>query len=599
MSEQSLTLNNAGAFGMHPARHGRPRVDSVSALSKSGARVSRAGGAHFKKEAPATAGTVKHSASSAKSSGVKAKPTSPKPASPKKAPTNKVKSPASTTKSPATTAMAPKAVYVPNGKDYGVKGSGSDKTPKKKGNSKTPLIVCGVIAGIYLVGAITFSQVYMPGTKINGQDVSLKSPSAVAQEYEAASSSYALKVAGDNIDLTIPASDVNLQYNYASTLSSVDQGGAPFAWPVKVFTGNNLSVNFAPTYDQDKLQSLVQAAVDKANQGATQPTNATIAYNSSSKAYEVTPDQYGTAVDGQKTLDNVKAALDSSLTSLNLGEESLVAPTVLASDPKLASAADSANKMLNASQSLMVNGTESTKVAADQINTWVFLSDDLTPMVSLDAVKQWVNDTYAPTVNTVGGTRTYTTPYGKQVTVTGGTYGFNVDVDGLAQAIDNGVQSGNAGSIDVPFSSTAASYNPGSQDWGKRYIDIDITEQHARMYDDSGALIWESDIVSGNPLKGFDTPEGVYTINENKTRNTVLVGLDYNHDGEPDYKTPVSFWNPFIGNLVALHDAPTRGAFGGSIYKGRGSHGCVNLPVSKAKQLYELCQVGDVVVVHA
>ena len=62
--------------------------------------------------------------------------------------------------------MAPKAVYVPNGKDYGVKGSGSDKTPKKKGNSKTPLIVCGVIAGIYLVGAITFSQVYMPGTKI-------------------------------------------------------------------------------------------------------------------------------------------------------------------------------------------------------------------------------------------------------------------------------------------------------------------------------------------------------------------------------------------------------------------------------------------------
>ena len=81
------------------------------------------------------------------------------------------------------------------------------------------------------------------------------------------------------------------------------------------------------------------------------------------------------------------------------------------------------------------------------------------------------------------------------------------------------------------------------------------------------------------------------------TRNTVLIGLDWDEDGEPDYETPVSYWMPFINNLVALHDS-ARSSFGGSIYQWNGSHGCVNLPLDKAESLYGLVKVGDVVVVH-
>jgi lipoprotein-anchoring transpeptidase ErfK/SrfK len=32
--------------------------------------------------------------------------------------------------------------------------------------------------------------------------------------------------------------------------------------------------------------------------------------------------------------------------------------------------------------------------------------------------------------------------------------------------------------------------------------------------------------------------------------------------------------------------------------EGYGSHGCINLPVDNAASLYDLCSVGDVVVVH-
>ena len=152
----------------------------------------------------------------------------------------------------------------------------------------------------------------------------------------------------------------------------------------------------------------------------------------------------------------------------------------------------------------------------------------------------------------------------------------------------------------MPYSQSGqVTPDEGGRDWGNRYIDVDLTEQHVRMYDDSGALIWESDCVSGDSSKGHDTPTGVNQINDNKRSGNVrLSGLDYNGDGQPDYVSYVEYWMPFVQNLVALHDADWRYSFGGTIYQRDGSHGCVNLPVDKAAELYDLCQVGDVVVVH-
>lgn len=64
-----------------------------------------------------------------------------------------------------------------------------------------------------------------------------------------------------------------------------------------------------------------------------------------------------------------------------------------------------------------------------------------------------------------------------------------------------------------------------------------------------------------------------------------------------DYETPVSYWMPFNGN-VGLHDASWRKQFGGDIYKKSGSHGCVNMPPEKAKELFSLIEKGDPVIVY-
>ncbi|MBQ7219118.1 MAG: L,D-transpeptidase, partial [Ruminococcus sp.] len=86
-----------------------------------------------------------------------------------------------------------------------------------------------------------------------------------------------------------------------------------------------------------------------------------------------------------------------------------------------------------------------------------------------------------------------------------------------------------------------------------------------------------------------DTPKGVYYIN-NKARNINLVGADY--------VSFVEYWMAFIGGSYGIHDASWRSSFGGSIYKGNGSHGCVNTPYEAVKKIYNNVSVGTPVVIH-
>ena len=103
-----------------------------------------------------------------------------------------------------------------------------------------------------------------------------------------------------------------------------------------------------------------------------------------------------------------------------------------------------------------------------------------------------------------------------------------------------------------------------------------------------GDVYLESDCVTGN-YGSADTPKGYFSVNA-KVSPCTLKG--------DDYTSYVTYWMPFIGGGWGLHDADWRSSFGGSIYKGNGSHGCVNLPPSVAKKMYAKMEVGTPVIVY-
>ena len=97
--------------------------------------------------------------------------------------------------------------------------------------------------------------------------------------------------------------------------------------------------------------------------------------------------------------------------------------------------------------------------------------------------------------------------------------------------------------------------------------------------------------VSGMAGK-FDTPRGVFQI-VNKATDTKLKGEE---KGEK-WESFVNFWMAINWAGVGLHNASWRSSFGGEIYKGGGSHGCINMDYDSAKFLYDKFDIGTVVVV--
>ena len=92
-------------------------------------------------------------------------------------------------------------------------------------------------------------------------------------------------------------------------------------------------------------------------------------------------------------------------------------------------------------------------------------------------------------------------------------------------------------------------------------------------------------MLTGCTSKKMGTPEMVCYINY-KTRNVYLKGRYF-----------VQYWVPVYGG-IGLHDAMWRNKFGGEIYINNGSHGCVNTPLEKMRELYDLLEVKMPVVVH-
>ena len=119
------------------------------------------------------------------------------------------------------------------------------------------------------------------------------------------------------------------------------------------------------------------------------------------------------------------------------------------------------------------------------------------------------------------------------------------------------------------------------------YVDVDITNQ-TLIYYQQGEVALASEIVSGNVGAGNGTPTGVFFI-DTKVPGKYLVG--------PTWNVWVDRWMKFTG-AVGIHDATWRSKFGGDIYQHNGSHGCVNLPHDAALKLYDMVDIGTMVVVH-
>lgn len=488
--------------------------------------------------------------------------------------------------------------------EWGAHGRGGASSSKKK-RSVPKILLLTLLAILCVVGisysavALYFNDRFLPNTNIGKVDVSLMSAADAQKALSSSVSNYTLTISGMGFDRTLNATDMGLSVDTWDIVDTALSHQDNWRWAEQWNKRHDETDILVATSNEAGLSESVRSLVNSYNDTVKAPTNANLKYDSTAGAFVVTPESVGQALNADAVIAAADEAIALLKPSITLTEADLLQPTVFSDDERLNTAADEANAIVGSKLTFTLSDTEVGKLGADELTQWITLGDDLKPTLRDEEVDAWAQE-MADELNTIGKRRTYTRPDGKQFTVEGGTYGWEIETEALANQVKDILKGGQAveQTLAIPTDSTGYAYTtPGGQDWDKRYLDIDLTEQHVRFYDDDGKLVWESDCISGTPDGEHDTSTGVFWLNKPESPSK-LIGYDSN--GEKQYETEVTYWMPFDGISIGLHDADWQtDGFGGDMYKrGYGSHGCVNLPKDKAKELYDLIKYSDVVVSH-
>lgn len=469
------------------------------------------------------------------------------------------------------------------------------KHPVLRGIGIVFACLIGLAAIAYGAGCVYFMDRFFPNTVMGVYDVSLKSSAEAREILQEGVGGYRLDVSGQGLAFTVASADAQLVLDADAVLASALGETSPWMWPFELQNAHDASAHLKASYSKDALDSIVQERIEAFNGEATGPTDATVAFDATRRAYQVVPESFGTALDADAVAASIGEALESLEPNVAITASALLKPPVLSDDPALAAARDAANGLLTADFVLMMGSSEAAKIGPELLSSWIVFDENRAPSFDEELMNAWI-ETFAEGCNTVGTERAYTREDGKAVTVAGGSYGWTVDKEALIVLLRDSIAAGQTEAVEAPVIQGAALYaGAGQRDWG-RYVDVDLSEQYVRFYSDDGTVLWESPTITGKPVAGLATPTGVYYIT---TKGSPVTLHTYEPGKKEPEKTVVQYWMPFVGNVIGLHDAWWQPGFGGTMYRdGYGSHGCVNLPSAKAQELYGILGIGDVVVVH-
>ena len=449
------------------------------------------------------------------------------------------------------------------------------------------VLVGAVGGGLYWHESSKYKTCFLPGTIVDGMDVTGKTASEVEDAIMEQLKGYTLTINGrEDFSESITGESVGLYAEFDDTLDKAIASQKPMDWGKYRFgkAVNEVNTDALLRYSDDMLNEAVEGLSCMDEENMREPEDAKISdYDSATGSYSIIKEDEGTELLEDKVKEAVATAIMSLAESVDLEEQGCyLAPSVTSEDEALKTACETMNKYVGAKITYKF-GDKAETLNGSEIHNWLTVNGT-SVSVSESKAAEYVKN-LASTYNTAYKPKTLKTSYGKPVTITTGNYGWKIDQAKETAALVSLIKNGEQTSREPEYSQKAASHS--GNDYGNTYVEINLTAQHLYFYA-NGKLLVESDFVSGNAAKGWSTPAGAYSITY-KQRNATLKGQGY--------ATPVSYWMPFNGG-IGLHDANWRKTFGGTIYKNGGSHGCVNLPPAVAKTIYENISAGDPVLCY-
>ncbi|MDT2828306.1 MAG: L,D-transpeptidase family protein [Enterococcus viikkiensis] len=442
-----------------------------------------------------------------------------------------------------------------------------------------------VLVGGYAVRSTYYAQRFLPKTVVNGVKIDNLTVDEANKKitHELSESPFIIKVDNKNWK-EIQRKDLGWQNNYQTGLTEMQKKQNPFSWGMQLVSAADTEDVDGNTLDENKLNAVgeaVRGEITQMNTTRTATENATVTHTN--EGFEIVPEKQGTTIDVDAAVAAFKEAAKTGKQTINFTDY-LSKPTITKNDESLKKTMDKMNAIAKIKANYSING-QNFQIPTADINDWL-IDDNGT--LSLDQAKV---TTYVASLGEKYNTKTNSTEFNStrrgKVSVPAGTYSWTINTPEEVTALTNQILEGKDFTRS-PIVTGATTADKPLVD--KTYIEVDLQNQHMWYYKD-GKVALETDIVSGKPTS--PTPPGVDYV-WSKEKNKTLKGK--NDDGT-DYASPVNFWMPIDWTGVGLHDSDWQPAYGGELWKTRGSHGCVNTPPDVMAKLFDMVEVGTPVLV--
>lgn len=490
----------------------------------------------------------------------------------------------------------------------------------KKKSIKLLVVLACVLMALGMAGCGKKAYKTFPEKhKLASVDVGGMTADEAKKAIKTAVGKYKISVKLDDASFDMTAEDLGLKYNDKADLQELINAANKDKEPekqVKLFKmdkSDELETALVDSYITAKTQSQSDATAqsdtdtdandDEQKKAATDtqtfdirsivPYRATIAYNADAGQFEGVDGVSGDA----PVYDNATTNLTSAVKELKDKVELTSATGYV--DGEKATDSDLVKKALKEANAYLdvtvtCNFTPATGEAAtetvgkDQIAQWLIVGNDGLS-VSLDGENMATYCTELAKKHDVSKKKTgqFKTTGGSVINVPVTSSGQTVDGNKLYEAIAEAINNKKSATVEAVYSEAKEEETGEYVTYGGNYCEVDLTNQMVYVYK-NGELVVSSQCVTGCISKGHGTPTGVYSI-FSRDKDRYLRG-----DG---YKSWVNFFIPFNGG-IGFHDASWRSTFGGNIYLYSGSHGCINMPYSAAKKLYENVTLDEKVIVY-
>ena len=444
------------------------------------------------------------------------------------------------------------------------------------------IIILGLILISYMYKASTYKKRFFPNTILNGIDISEKTARNVEELINSKAKEYSLHLKTRDGEEEISGESVGLRIDARTEIEDLLKKQNIYTWIKHINSKSEFNADTLVELNDSDFENVVSKlkALDEKN--FVEPISAKISSYVSGKGYDIEPEVKGTKVDIERAKAGIKEALSELLYEYDFDKEGLYEEAKITSDNvDLVKTLEKMNTYVNSS----VSYSKLPVLTGDTINKWIVYNEDGSVNLDETKINAYVKEV-ANAYNTVGKSRKFKTSYGGAVVnVPAGNYGWKISEAREVEAIKEAIRKGENITREPEFEKKAASLT--GDDFGNSYVEVNLSAQQLFLYKD-GKKVLESDFVSGNVSKNHTTPPGIFSLTY-KQKDAVLKGQDY--------AAPVSYWMPFNRN-IGFHDAKWRSKFGGDIYKTSGSHGCINMPPSNAKILFENINTGFPVICY-